>query len=356
MVMLRRRSLVSLLFSSLVASYMVLACGDETGGQNEGTGGDGSGGDADGSGGRGSGGDEGTGGAAGSAASCANEEKDDDEADVDCGGSCDAPCDDGSACNSGADCVSGVCEVEGAGGMGGAGGAGSAPGGATRCLPARCGDGVVNGDESCDDGNAETEVCDYDQESCSVCSSACEMVAGAISYCGDGVVQVAGDEQCDDEELPTETCTIECESTVLVPGLIEPVATEGGWSVRCSSWEDDVCTHLEVRMSCDVCGEYAECGEWHSVTTFNTHEDRGARNFCAIATGNESVASSGVGDATLDGLAACAWSSATDHPFCEATKATYVASAVTNKSYGLNLDPGYCATVTSLLAVECVGW
>ena len=68
----------------------------------------------------------------------------------------------------------------------------------------RCGDGVVNGNEACDDGNTETEPCAYGATSCTVCSAGCDSVAGATSYCGDGTVN--GTEGCDDGNSVTETC------------------------------------------------------------------------------------------------------------------------------------------------------
>lgn len=62
------------------------------------------------------------------------------EADVDCGGPC-ARCAVGSACRSGPDCISRVC-VD------------------SRCAPARCGDGVIQPGEACDDGDGnDTNRC-----------------------------------------------------------------------------------------------------------------------------------------------------------------------------------------------------
>ena len=34
-----------------------------------------------------------------------------------------------------------------------------------------CGDGIVNGDEGCDDGNTDTEVCAYGDVECTVCAA-----------------------------------------------------------------------------------------------------------------------------------------------------------------------------------------
>ena len=67
-----------------------------------------------------------------------------------------------------------------------------------------CGDGEVQGEEECDDGNTETESCEYDEASCTVCGSECTEVAGATAYCGDGVVN--GAEACDDGDANTDAC------------------------------------------------------------------------------------------------------------------------------------------------------
>ena len=58
-----------------------------------------------------------------------------------------------------------------------------------------CGDGLREGEEACDDGNVETEMCAYGVEACTVCNHQCEQVEGAISMCGD---VTAGPETCDD--------------------------------------------------------------------------------------------------------------------------------------------------------------
>jgi hypothetical protein len=73
-----------------------------------------------------------------------------------------------------------------------------------------CGDGVTNGPEGCDDGNAVTEACAYGLVGCTVCRADCTMGAGTPAYCGDGHVDVDivpnPDEQCDDGTTVTEAC------------------------------------------------------------------------------------------------------------------------------------------------------
>jgi cysteine-rich repeat protein len=108
-------------------------------------------------------------------------------------------------CSTSADCSGGTCEPDGlcsfadatcdsgrryGDGSGGLAGT-CVPGGA----PAVCGDGVVNGDEECDDGNSVST------DFCVECRS---------SRCGDGHV-LAGVEDCDDGNIADgDTCNANC--------------------------------------------------------------------------------------------------------------------------------------------------
>jgi cysteine-rich repeat protein len=87
------------------------------------------------------------------------------------------------------------------------------------CTVARCGDGVVQPPEQCDDGNTVTETCTYGLMSCTVCSSTCQLVAGATSFCGDGVVQTAAGELCDDGNTSNlDNCSTSCKTCGLLVG------------------------------------------------------------------------------------------------------------------------------------------
>jgi cysteine-rich repeat protein len=72
-----------------------------------------------------------------------------------------------------------------------------------------CGDGEVQASEQCDDDNAVTETCAYGATSCTVCNAECQEVAGATSYCGDVVHDAAGGEECDAGGA-TESCRSDC--------------------------------------------------------------------------------------------------------------------------------------------------
>ena len=74
------------------------------------------------------------------------------------------------------------------------------------CELPTCGDGIVDSDESCDDGN----LVDGD-----ACSSTCNP-----PVCGDGVRQ--GDEECDDgNDIATDTCQADCTASFCGDGIIQ---------------------------------------------------------------------------------------------------------------------------------------
>lgn len=105
---------------------------------------------------------------------------------------------------------------------------------------AKCGDGLVGGDEQCDDGNgvpgdACTNSCelarcgdgiqgpgeacdDGDQDDGNGCSNGC-----LIPTCGDGVVE--GDEQCD-EAGESVTCNMNCTAAMCGDGQLNMLAGE----------------------------------------------------------------------------------------------------------------------------------
>ncbi|MEC9465419.1 MAG: hypothetical protein VX834_06530, partial [Myxococcota bacterium] len=76
------------------------------------------------------------------------------------------------------------------------------------CSLAACGDSVVNAaaGEGCDDGNQVLESCDYDSAGCTVCDPTCQLREGIVPACGDGIVQAEFGEGCDDGNTLTEAC------------------------------------------------------------------------------------------------------------------------------------------------------
>jgi hypothetical protein len=87
--------------------------------------------------------------------------KDGNETDLDCGGSCDAKCNDYKSCTGNADCLSGLCQN-------------------FQCKPGTCSNGAKDGDESDVDCGGSCQPC--------VAGKACGKVADcASSFCADGV-------------------------------------------------------------------------------------------------------------------------------------------------------------------------
>jgi cysteine-rich repeat protein len=75
-------------------------------------------------------------------------------------------------------------------------------------VPAVCGDGVVGGDEQCDDGNDATD---------DDCMPSCE-----LARCGDGFINV-GHEECDDADAENDDdCTTKCTLPRCGDGLLHP--------------------------------------------------------------------------------------------------------------------------------------
>ena len=73
------------------------------------------------------------------------------------------------------------------------------------CRLAICGDGIIyQGVEACDDNNQQTESCDYGETACSVCAADCQLSAGAVRVCGDGIIDP--EEECDSAGVETLNC------------------------------------------------------------------------------------------------------------------------------------------------------
>jgi len=74
------------------------------------------------------------------------------------------------------------------------------------CLLPRCGDGNLDPYEGCDDNNTVTELCGCGELSCTVCDANCALSSGATRYCGDGKIDASCSEVCDDGNSETEIC------------------------------------------------------------------------------------------------------------------------------------------------------
>ncbi len=79
-----------------------------------------------------------------------------------------------------------------------------------------CGDGVVSGDEDCDNGTNESATHYYYKPSSAACAPGCRHV----DWCGDGIVN--GPEPCDDAHKQTSGCEIDCSIPRCGDSLVNP--------------------------------------------------------------------------------------------------------------------------------------
>jgi cysteine-rich repeat protein len=153
--------------------------GDAAGGSNQGGNSGGQGGDAAGGSNQGgnSGGQGGDAGAAGG---------------VNC--TTDADCDDKDPCTTEV-CAGGKCLYSQS----------NAPG----CVTTVCGNGIIEGNEQCDDGNMDNT---------DTCTDACKLFV-----CGDGFTQPGNNEECDDgNQDNSDACTVDCQKARCGDGYLQP--------------------------------------------------------------------------------------------------------------------------------------
>jgi cysteine-rich repeat protein len=181
--------------------------------------------------------------------------------------------------------------------------------------PPECGNGVVEGDEECDDAGES-----------SACNADCTFV-----FCGDGTVNTTAEEQCDDMgESPT--CNLDCTMSVCGDKVLNETAGEqcdaGMEAVDC----DDDCTPVEcgdgnvnetVGEQCDDMGEsetcnadctFIGCGDGIiNVAAGEECDDMGESETC-----NVDCTSSMCGDAVINMTAGEACDDGGDSIFCDA--------------------------------------
>jgi cysteine-rich repeat protein len=76
----------------------------------------------------------------------------------------------------------------------------------TDCSLPTCGDGVQDSGEGCDDPGSVPD-CTYGLTSCQYCDAQCNALAGTTSYCGDTSIDATNGEDCDDGNAISESCT-----------------------------------------------------------------------------------------------------------------------------------------------------
>jgi len=155
----------------------------------------------------------------------------------------------------------------------------------------RCGDGVVEGDEQCDDGN------EVDDDSC---SGACRLPA-----CGDGILQLGAGEECDDGNLASDdACTRECRPARCGDGIVQP-----GNGEACDDGD------LDDANGCTRDCQVARCGDgrrWlghEACDDGNEVDDDACSNACRPASCGDGLLQAATGEECDDG-------NASDHDGC----------------------------------------
>jgi cysteine-rich repeat protein len=115
----------------------------------------------------------------------------------------------------------------------------------TTCIPAICGDGIVNkpGDvsEACDDGNKDPG---------DGCTNTCQ-----LAKCGDGLVQV-GVEACDDGNSDnSDACTTACQEARCGDGILQAVASAGHPGEECDDGNVDNADGCSTACVQGFCGD-----------------------------------------------------------------------------------------------------
>jgi hypothetical protein len=104
------------------------------------------------------------------------------------------------------------------------------------CQPARCGDDVIDTDEGCDDGAGNSD------EIPDACRSDCQP-----ARCGDGIVDA--DEGCDGDR----TCDpASCQPACVDDCALAALGCEGDATIRCGDFDGDACYEWGDLLACGV--------------------------------------------------------------------------------------------------------
>ena len=165
-------------------------------------------------------------------------------------------------------------------------------GGAAGC------DEISGANEQCDYGAANgITACEYNEQSCYVCTNGCEQIKGTTSYCGDGEIDTEHGELCDDGEDNGKfnKCDETCRETVTwkcgdgIPDFLHGEICDDGDGING--------TYNHCNSNCKGFGEGGYCGD--GITQQPEEEcDDGANNntpgFCnEICSGPTAVCGNG---------------------------------------------------------------
>jgi hypothetical protein len=159
------------------------------------------------------------------------------------------------------------------------------------CVPGPgCGDGMITGMETCDDGTQDFDPeCAYGPMSCLVCTDTCTEQPGTPRYCGDETIDP--EETCDPPD--GEICDDTCHDMTLDPcfdGFMDGNETD----MDCGGTDCAPCPagrHCLVASDCEAfpeCGGTPTCGVTSSVcmaTELCSDPDVCTRDACEPGTG-----------------------------------------------------------------------
>ena len=235
-----------------------------------------------------------------------------------------------------------------------------------------CGDGQLDTpQEACDDGNTVTEACAYGQTSCSVCGGDCQMTAGAVAFCGDGTINSADGEECDDgNTVANDGCDASCK--------VEAVASCGNGVLDSGEQCDDsnktnldgcnAACKIESGWSCPSTGAcHTVCGDGKVVGAEvcddgNMVDNDYCNNTCTVSHRcGDSVIQGGAGEQCDDGntvTEACTYG---QHSctVCDATcknqagAAAYCGDGVVQASHGEECEPSLDVRCDSNCKISC---
>jgi len=163
-----------------------------------------------------------------------------------------------------------------------------------------CGNGIVDSNEQCDDGNTNTN---------DACTNTCK-----INVCGDGVLNT-GVEQCDDGNTNNnDSCTNACKANVCGDGVVNTgveQCDDGNTS------NTDACTNACKNAACGdgfIHGSTEECDDGNGVDTDD------CTNACAVARCGDGIIHAGVeecDDGNSNDLDTCTTPAAFGEAGCE---------------------------------------
>ena len=136
----------------------------------------------------------------------------------------------------------------------------------TDCTAQRCGDGVEDSGEECDDGN------DVDDDGC---ANDC-----MLPICGDGIIQAGpdGGEECDDGDDNSDLLADACRTDCTLPICGDGVEDSGEECDDGNDVEDDGCSTICLEPQCGDGVTQPELGE--ECDDANDIDDDGCSNLC----------------------------------------------------------------------------